>query len=103
MTDTTTSARAARCTYFRSCGSETTSAVARTDRAFFMDKSAPQDGCAAAGTNARGQCGYAKAAHDLVRAEPQRKYLARLLEHDFTPQVEGEPYDEYYCGCRGWD
>lgn len=95
--------RTARCTYFRSCGAEVTSDVARKDRAFFSDKSAPQDGCAAPGTNAKGECGYTQGAHELAVAEPRRTYIKHLRDHAFVPQTQGDAHDEYYCGCRGWD
>jgi hypothetical protein len=93
--------RTARCTYYRTCGAEAPSD--RKGLAFFQDKSQPQPGCAAPGTNGKGQCGYTEGAHELARNEPNRTYIKHLRDHEFVAQTQGEPYDEFYCGCHGWD
>lgn len=92
--------RMARCTYFKTCGHEAPSDSPHL--AFFQDKSDPAKllSCAAPGTNAKGQCGYYEQAHryDATRVRPEPR-----VAHEFVPATEGDPYDEYYSGCRGWD
>lgn len=97
----TTTTRRSRCTYFKTCGNEAPSDSPHL--AFFQDKSQPQNGCAAPGTNRYSQCGYTEGAHELARNEPRRVYIKHLTEHEFVAQTEGEPFDEHYCGCHGWD
>jgi len=76
--------RRARCAYFRTCGSEVDSSV---DLAFFKYKGPgsrhAEEMC--------GNCAYHKDGHVLVRTNCE-----------FVPRGPAE-YDEYYCGCHGWN
>ncbi len=49
------------------------------------------------GTHTCKHCGYYKVAHEK---EPRPRNA--LWCEDFAPKGSHE-YDEYYCGCRGWD
>ena len=101
MNDSATATRMARCSYFRSCGHELTSVRAREVGAFFQDKNKIQDSCV--------ECRYTLSAHrmwDGLEREGDTgfgKWPARLTPHAFVTPTDVPEFDEFYCGCRGWD
>lgn len=62
--------------------------------AFFIDRSVENDrtSCSV------GACYFVKAVHQAINPHTGR---AGVTDHEFVPRVY--EYDEYYCGCRGWD
>jgi len=92
----TSTARRSRCTYFKTCGSESPSD--RSHLAFFQDKSKAADGeCK--------HCSYTFPAHDQIRVPPnaRKAHMRHVPQHEFEQRTEGREYDEHYCGCFGWD
>lgn len=107
-----TSTRLAKCSYCRK------TRPSSPDLAFFMDKSAVQDRCAFP-VQVKGEpylglpdhesrCGYTMLAHerfsgrlnDVVRSG---HWPPNVPAHEYVAPTEGEAFDEYYCGCFGWD
>jgi hypothetical protein len=60
--------------------------------AFFGDRSAGSDFA----TKTCRHCGYHAAAHGVT-------HYRTAACSTFEPRTDGFEYDEYYCGCRGWD
>jgi 3,4-dihydroxy-2-butanone 4-phosphate synthase len=108
----TTETRQAKCSY---CKKTRESSI---DLAFFMDKSEVQDRCAfmvpvqgepfLGLPDTESRCGYTMLAHerfsgrlrDIVRPGI---WPPNVPAHEYVEPTEGEPFDEYYCGCFGWD
>lgn len=44
-------------------------------------------------------CNMADVAHGPINPETRR---GGIVDHPFTPRGPAE-FDEYYCGCHGWD
>ena len=47
-------------------------------------------------------CGYYKVAHDLPLVDDRGRPRGKDICDSFAPHGAYE-YDEYYCGCWGWD
>lgn len=108
----TTETRQAKCSY---CKSTRESSI---DLPFFMDKSAIQDRCnfmvPVKGEPFLGlpdiesRCGYTMLAHErfsgrLMDVVRSGHWPPHVPAHEYVAPTEGEPMDEYYCGCHGWD
>jgi hypothetical protein len=46
-------------------------------------------------------CRYSIVAHD-PSLDRHAAWISKVGEHDFVP-AGPKDFDEYYCGCRGWD
>lgn len=80
--------RRARCSYFKSCGSEKDSSLSLP----FFNYLGPgsrwsREKCK--------HCWYFKMAHTNEAERP-------ITDHEFEPAGPAE-FDDYYCGCHGWD
>lgn len=96
------SERTARCSYFSTCGQERPSSN-RANLAFFQDKG-PGSRVALESCSV---CRYHKQAHTPETMNRPHMVAAMMkmrvsVEHEFMPRGEF-PYDEYFCGCRGWE
>jgi len=93
----TTATRTARCAYYTGCKTEVAIGGPHS-LAFFEDRTAVVK-CK--------HCGYAEVAHERFSGRAKGvgsgRWPRNVEPHEYEEVVVCEPYDRFFCGCRGWD